>query len=129
MKVFSWAKYALKAVIAAVVAAGGALVVATNPDSTGGADILVQEWVAIAVATIIAAAAVFAVTNAPSGVQYAAKAIVAGVTAFAATFAPALVDGIVAQEWVTIGLATVVAVVGVYFAANGEKPEPEAVEA
>lgn len=119
---FSWAKYALKAVVALVVAAGGALAVATNSDSVGGSSIVVGEWVTIAVAAIIAGAAVFAVENAPSGVLYAAKAIIAGVTAFAATFAPALVDGIVAQEWVTIGIAVLVAVVGVFYAANGEKP-------
>lgn len=119
---FSWAKYATKAIVGAVVAAGGALGIAMSADSVGGSDILVQEWITVGAATVVAGAVVFMVTNAPSGAQYAAKAIVAGVTALTATLAPALVDGITTQEWITIAGAVLLAVTGVYFARNGEKP-------
>ena len=47
-----------------------------------------------------------------------AKAIAAGATAFGAAFAAALPDGITAQEWVTIVVATIVAVAAVWAIPN-----------
>jgi hypothetical protein len=62
-----------------------------------------------------------------SWIKYVAKAIVAGVTTFAAGVAPFLVNGgtfadISQGQWVTIIALTVVAVAGVFGISNGPKP-------
>lgn len=57
-------------------------------------------------------------------IKYVAKALVAGVIAFGGAFATANVDNaIVTGEWVAIGVATVVALVGVFAVVNGPLPE------
>lgn len=118
----SYLSYVLKAIVGAIIAAGGALAIAIAEGSDGGTDITNGEWATIAVAVIVAAAAVFLVPNMDEGIRKVAKAITAGATAFLATFLPALSDGIVTQEWITIGLAVLMGAVAVYFAPNGDKP-------
>lgn len=59
-----------------------------------------------------------------SRILYAAKAVAAGATAFAGTLATALDDGAISgQEWVTIGVATIVAAAAVFQVRNAEDSE------
>lgn len=54
-------------------------------------------------------------------IKSVAKAIAAGATAFGAAFAAAYSDGVISSgEWVTVAVATVVAVAAVYAIPNTE---------
>lgn len=54
---------------------------------------------------------------------YCAKAATAGVVAFGGALTTALSDGqVTTTEWITIGSATVAAVLGVFEITNGSKP-------
>jgi hypothetical protein len=56
---------AAKAVTAGLVAFGGAFDVASSLGSIGGETVTTNEWVRIAVVTVVAAAAVWLVPNSP----------------------------------------------------------------
>lgn len=109
----NWINYVWKASLGMLVAAGGALGIAMQDEV-----ITAGEWVTIGVAAIVAFAAVWAVPNMPKGVMWAAKTVTAAVVAFGAGFAQAYPDGITQAEWVTIGVAVVIAAAGVFAAEN-----------
>ena len=65
-----------------------------------------------------------------SWIKYVAKSAVAGATAFGGMFTLAIAEqsaggsSVVANEWVTLAIATIIAIGGVFLVSNGDKPVP-----
>lgn len=112
----------LKAVVATVVAAAGALVVALGTGNTDVGDLDTQTWL-IALATVLGSGGIVWLTeNGPWAP--AIKAVMAFLSAGVGSLVLALDDNVINQaEWLTAFSAAVVATGFVYQAKNENTPE------
>jgi len=107
----------LKAILAVLVAAGGALVTALGTGTTSFSNISTQSWL-IAAGTVLGSGGLVWLTQNGPWHQYV-KTVMAFLSAGVGSLVIALNDGVITQaEWITAASAAVVATGLVYQAAN-----------
>ena len=117
-------KYA-KAIIAIVIAAGGALVTALGTGGGTFGSVDGKHWLYAAIAVLGSGGIVWLTENGAAHLYI--KAVVAFLSAGFGSLAIALNDNHVSQaEWVTAAVAAVVALAAVYQVTNSPAPAPQA---
>jgi uncharacterized membrane protein YhfC len=114
-----------KAILAVIGAALVLLNTALDPLGVGGAGIVVDEWVAIANATL-GAVGVYVVPNLTATSGAYAKTLISGIVAVLGSLSMWLIGGMTASDWVSLVLLFGTTV-GVFFAQAPKHPVAPAV--